>query len=88
MCKERVEKLSAILSSIERPESYQQFFENSQTLLSNLDYNFKKDKMEYGNGLTKEKEDKRRKTLESAKRKIEEVRDYSMKIIEVILHNS
>lgn len=44
--------------------------------------------MEYGNGLTKEKEDKRRKTLESAKRKIEEVRDYSMKIIEVILHNS
>lgn len=88
MCKERVEKLSAILSSIEKPESYQQFFENSQTLLSNLDYNFKKDKMEYGNGLTKEKEDKRRKTLESAKRKIEEVRDYSMKIIEVILHNS
>lgn len=88
MCKEGVEKLSAILSSIERPESYQQFFENSQTLLSNLDYNFKKDKMEYGNGLTKEKEDKRRKTLESAKRKIEEVRDYSMKIIEVILHNS
>lgn len=88
MCKEGVEKLSAILSSIEKPESYQQFFENSQTLLSNLDYNFKKDKMEYGNGLTKEKEDKRRKTLESAKRKIEEVRDYSMKIIEVILHNS
>lgn len=80
--------MSTILSSIEKHESYQQFFQNSQSLLSNLDYNFKKDKMEYGNGLTKEKEDKRRKTLESAKRKIEEVRDYSMKIIEVILHTS
>ena len=37
--------------------------------------------------MIKEGEDRRRKSVERAKRKIEEVRDYSMKIIEVILHN-
>ena len=61
------------------------FFEKSQELLKNLDYNFKKDKFEYGNSVLREKEDRRRKFVESAKSKIEEVRDYSMKIIEVIL---
>ena len=50
-----------------------------------MDYNFKKDKFEFGNASTKEKEDKRRKILDNTRRKIEEVRDYSMKIIEVIL---
>ena len=54
-------------------------------MLKNLDYNFKKDKFEYGNSVLREKEDRRRKFVESAKSKIEEVRDYSMKIIEVIL---
>jgi hypothetical protein len=75
------------LSSVEEPDKYKEFFENSVELLSNMDYNFKKDKMEFGNAQIKEKEDKRRKSVDSAKRKIEEVRDYSMKIIEVILHN-
>lgn len=86
-CREGVSNLSDILLSIDRPENYQRFFKNSQQLLGSMDYNFKKDKFEYGNLLTKEKEDKRRKTLDSTRRKIEEVRDYSMKIIEVILNN-
>ncbi len=55
--------------------------------MANLDYNFKKDKFELGSAAIKESEERRRKSAERAKRKIEEVRDYSMKIIEVILHN-
>ena len=54
-------------------------------MLSLLEYNFKKDKFQYGNTVTKEKQDKRKKTLDNTRRKVEEVRDYSMKIIEVIL---
>ena len=87
MCIKGVESLEQHLTNLEKPQAYKEFFDNSQQLLGNLEYNFKKDKFQYGNALTKEKEDKRRKTLESTKRKIEEVRDYSMKIIEVILAN-
>ena len=58
---------------------------NSRQLLSHVDYNFKKDRLELGNLTVKEKQDKRKKALDSTKRKIEEVKDYSMKIIEVIL---
>lgn len=76
-----------MLNSIEEPKIYADFLKNSQELLRNVDYNYKKDKFEYGNALIKEKEDKRRKSIENGKRKIEEVKDYSMKIIEVILHN-
>lgn len=47
--------MSEVLSAIEQPENYNHFYQNSQQLLSNLDYNFKKDKLEYGNTLTKEK---------------------------------
>ena len=86
-CREGVDSLSSVLANIEKAESYQYFYQNSQQLLGNMDYNFKKDKFEYGNLVTKEREDKRRKHLESTRRKIEEVRDYSMKIIEVILNN-
>lgn len=76
------------MMNIEQPDTYKLFFEKSQELLQNLDYNFKKDKFDYGNATLREKEDKRRKFLDCGKRKIEEVRDYSMKIIEVILHNN
>jgi hypothetical protein len=76
-----VGRLSELFAGIEEPSTYKQFAESSSELLSNLDYNFKKDKFEFGNGLIKEKEDKRRKSVDRAKRKIEEVRDYSMKII-------
>ena len=55
---------------MEKPDHYQHFFKNSQQLLSNMDYNFKKDKFEFGNALTKEKEDKRRKILDNTRRKI------------------
>ena len=76
-----------MFASFEQPEVYQTFTAASCELLANLDYNFKKDKFQLGNGEIKEREDKRRKSVERAKRKIEEVRDYSMKIIQVILHN-
>ena len=43
-CREGVNTLSEIFANVEKPENYQHFFENSQQLLSNMDYNFKKDK--------------------------------------------
>lgn len=52
-----------------------------------MDYNFQKDMMEYGNIEIKEKLDHRRKLARDLRRKIEEVKEYSMKIIEVILND-
>lgn len=43
-CKENVSHLADVFAKIENAEVYQQFLANSQELLSNLDYNFKKDK--------------------------------------------
>ena len=69
-CREGVNNLTDVLNDIDKPESYKYFFNNSTQLLGNMDYNFKKDKFEYGNLVTKEKEDKRRKSLDHTKRKI------------------
>jgi hypothetical protein len=55
-------------------------------LLSSLDYNSKKDRFEFGSGIVKEKEELRRQFVDYAKRGMEEMRDYSMKVIEVTLH--
>lgn len=52
-----------------------------------MEYNFQKDKFEYGNQIIREKYENRRKAYEKTKRRLEEVKDYSMKIIEVILAN-
>lgn len=48
-------KLADILDVVMVPENYAELVAHSQELLGNLDYNFKKDKMEYGNSQTKEK---------------------------------
>ena len=69
-CKEGVDNLAEVLRKVDKVDNYQYFFNNSQQMLSNMDYNFKKDKFEYGNAVTKEKEDKRRKTLDGVKRKV------------------
>lgn len=87
LSQQSVTRLAELFAAIEEPATYRTFREGSSDLLGNLDYNFKKDKFELGSAAIKEKEDRRRKSVERAKRKIEEVRDYSMKIIEVILHN-
>ena len=54
--------------------------------LSKMDYNFQKDAMEYNSPEIKEKLEMRKKFSKEISRKIEEVKDYSMKIIEVILN--
>jgi hypothetical protein len=52
-CKENVTNLSDLFSNIEEVDSYKQFLVNSTELLCNLDYNFKKDKFEFGSTLIK-----------------------------------
>lgn len=52
-----------------------------------MDYNIQKDRLEYGSLEIKEKEDARKKNLTFIKRRVEEVKEYSMKVIEVILNN-
>ena len=47
--------MTEVLKKVEKADNYKYFFSNSQQMLSNLDYNFKKDKFEYGNAQTKEK---------------------------------
>lgn len=54
-CKENVSHLAEFFAKIEDVEVYQQFLGNSQELLGNLDYNFKKDKFEFGSSVIKEK---------------------------------
>jgi hypothetical protein len=55
ICKESITQLSNIFAKVEQIDSFREFSENSSEFLSNLDYNFKKDKFEYGNALIKEK---------------------------------
>ena len=54
--------------------------------MSKIDYNFQKDVLEFGGKEIKDIEEQRRKVNNSLKKKIEEVKEYSMKIIEVILN--
>lgn len=51
-----------------------------------IDYNAKKDIMELSSAKLKEHESERRKQLEMVRRQLEETKEYSMKIIEVVLH--
>lgn len=55
ICKESITQLSDIFTKVEQIDCFKQFAENSSQFLGNLDYNFKKDKFEYGNALIKEK---------------------------------
>ena len=81
LCKHKVSDLWEVLSDIEEHQNYKEFFEGSKEMLSNLDYNFKRDRFEYFNSQIKKAQDNLRKSQSSAKAKIEEVKDYSMKII-------
>ena len=54
--------------------------------LNVLDYNFKTDQLEYSNAVIREKLESRKKTGRILRSKIEEVKEYNMKIIEVILN--
>ena len=85
-CKHKVTELWDVLANIEEQEAFEEFRLGSKHLLANLDYNFKRDRFEYFNGEIKKAQDKLRKSQSNAKAKIEEVKDYSMKIIEVILN--
>ena len=87
LCKESAYDIAERLRDLENAETFKKFKTSSKHLLGQIDYNFKKDRLELGNLIIKEKEDKRRKSLEATRRKVEEVKDYSMKIIEVILAN-
>ena len=87
LCKKKITELSDMLVNVQTPQVFAQFTKNSTGFLSNLEYNFQKDKFEYGNQIIREKYENRRKAYEKTKRRLEEVKDYSMKIIEVILAN-
>lgn len=54
--------------------------------LTNIDYNFKTDQLEYASDDIRELLSKRKLTSASLHSKIEEVKEYNMKIIEVILN--
>ena len=43
------------MAHLELPKNYDYFYENSKEILSNLDYDFKKDKFGYGNTLIRER---------------------------------
>ena len=86
-CKTSAMQISQALAELETKESVEQFKTNIIHKLSKIDYNIQKDRLEYGNLEIKEKQDTRKKNLSFVKRKIEQVKQYSMKIIEVILNN-
>ena len=44
VCKKNINELSDILVNIETPEVFKEFAKNSVCFLSNLEYNFQKDK--------------------------------------------
>ncbi len=44
VCKKKINQLSDVLVNIETPEVFNEFSKNSVSFLSNLEYNFQKDK--------------------------------------------
>lgn len=69
-CKNSTQEVAAAIYDMESFEAFANFRDNHMAKLSRIDYNFQKDRFEYGNLEIKEKEDIRRKNLAYVKRKI------------------
>lgn len=70
---------------IDQPNAFNLFKESMVDNLRKMDYNFQKDMMEYSSPSIKERVEERRKMFKDIWRKIDEVKEYSVKIIEVAM---
>lgn len=65
-----------------------EFTEKCRSVGRFVDYNTKKDIMEFSSARLKECESERRRQLDQVRKQLEEIKEYSMKIIEVVLHQT
>lgn len=81
-----VEEHQKGVESLESEESINMACINLKEIGKLIDYNVKKGVLEYQSPKLKELEEKVRKSLDKSSKEMEEMKEHTMKIIEVILH--
>ncbi len=86
-CEENLAAAVSLLDQLSNKDSFREFKTRSKELVNFLMFNTKKDRLEIEGKSIREGLEQRQNCIGSINREMEQLRDYSMKIVEVVLDN-